>query len=311
MALNFPASPTEGQIYAAEGKQYQFRTNRWILNKTGSVVISDTAPTNPTHGELWFSSGEDVGMFVYFVDEFSVGQWVQSNGGDVPVDSADPQVIATTDIVAPIANASSYAVVGDVLIQWGILDAAATGLGNAHPVTMPVAYTNSTDYTVILGIQSSASRFATWLASTTQIFNIYRYSDAGADSGEDVGWTAIGKAPISLILSKQVESITGTTLMSYHDPAGLASWRIVGTTLEEWGKIPTSNTGVFTQTFTKTFNVVPTVTVSADNLTSPRMCNTTTITVDDFGVRTYDEAGLETRTPAVAWHAIGEWDGIS
>ena len=74
-ALDFPASPTDGQVY-----------NNWVWSASKSAwnslpllpaqtTVSPVAPGSPAAGNLWFNSN-DMGLYVYYTDVDS-SQWVQ------------------------------------------------------------------------------------------------------------------------------------------------------------------------------------------------------------------------------------------
>jgi len=90
MALNFPNNPAVGYIHAEAGKQYRWTGYAWIVvaatETYGPVFISDTPPTNPLCGDIWYES--DTGkLFVYYQDIDSK-QWVQV-GGSSDLNTAD------------------------------------------------------------------------------------------------------------------------------------------------------------------------------------------------------------------------------
>lgn len=75
MALQFPASPTNGQVY--EDWQYNATTGAWesLPLESATVVTSDTAPPNPEDGDMWYNSTDGT-TYVYYVDP-NGGQWVE------------------------------------------------------------------------------------------------------------------------------------------------------------------------------------------------------------------------------------------
>jgi hypothetical protein len=80
MGFNFPASPSDGTVFAPSGgPSYVFSNGVWKLSGGGTsfVVVADTPPVNPFPGQLWFES--DTGaLFFWYVDADS-SQWVQVN----------------------------------------------------------------------------------------------------------------------------------------------------------------------------------------------------------------------------------------
>lgn len=75
MALDFPSSPTNGQVYGA----YTYDSTKGAWNVTpqtqASVTTSDTPPVNPVSGDQWFYTVDGT-MFVYYSDGTS-SQWVE------------------------------------------------------------------------------------------------------------------------------------------------------------------------------------------------------------------------------------------
>ena len=86
MPLDFPASPTNGQLYpAAPHAQYIYNstaggpsTGAWesLPMQSAKTVTDDVAPLNPADGDQWFSTVDGV-LYIYVVD-VDGGQWVES-----------------------------------------------------------------------------------------------------------------------------------------------------------------------------------------------------------------------------------------
>jgi hypothetical protein len=75
MALDFPASPTNGQIY--EQYVYDSALPGW-RSKGGAVAatyVSDTAPSGAVKGDMWYRSSDGT-TYVFVVDADS-SQWVE------------------------------------------------------------------------------------------------------------------------------------------------------------------------------------------------------------------------------------------
>jgi hypothetical protein len=74
-ALDFPSSPTNGQVYG----QYTYDSTKsaWRVtaNPTATVVSSPTAPSSPVAGNLWLNTNDGV-LFVYYNDG-DTSQWVE------------------------------------------------------------------------------------------------------------------------------------------------------------------------------------------------------------------------------------------
>src|SRR5262245_17167679 len=82
MALDFPASPTDGQQFnAPNGVMYVWNAagGLWLAQggSTSSATISATPPSNPFIGQLWWSP--DLGrLFIYYFDG-NTYQWVDAS----------------------------------------------------------------------------------------------------------------------------------------------------------------------------------------------------------------------------------------
>ena len=82
-ALDFPASPTNGQVFVGgNGVTYTWNGTIWLASSMASQA-SDTPPANPTANQLWFNStlGQ---LFIYYTDANS-SQWVPANPSAGPV----------------------------------------------------------------------------------------------------------------------------------------------------------------------------------------------------------------------------------
>lgn len=57
MALDFPDTPTVGQIFSSDDISWQWDGTRWVhkTSQAGEVWIGPTAPTDPTQ-ELWYDT---------------------------------------------------------------------------------------------------------------------------------------------------------------------------------------------------------------------------------------------------------------
>ena len=90
MALNFPNSPTNGQIY--ENYIYNATVGTWQLVSIDNIytgaVIDTTPPGSPVAGDMWWDS-DDGKLFIYYNDGTS-SQWVNASGPSVAVQDTAP-----------------------------------------------------------------------------------------------------------------------------------------------------------------------------------------------------------------------------
>jgi hypothetical protein len=77
-AIDFPASPTTGQIFTAgNGASYQWNGTLWLPIGTQSIYIGDTPPPSPVPSQLWWNS--TLGMLSIYYNDGNSMQWVPTN----------------------------------------------------------------------------------------------------------------------------------------------------------------------------------------------------------------------------------------
>ena len=108
MAINFPDSPSNGDTFTANGVVYTYNATQtlWKTSSAGggsSVTVSDTAPTSPSDGDMWYNS-LSLKMFVYYNDGSS-SQWVPASPQQDGVAGADGDAGAA----GAAGSATSYA----------------------------------------------------------------------------------------------------------------------------------------------------------------------------------------------------------
>ena len=93
MAYNFPDSPSNGDTFILNGITYAYNSTKGVWKDTAvsppSVTSSDTAPSTPASGALWYRT-DDSTLYVYYSDGSS-SQWVGVSG------PAGPQGITGAD----------------------------------------------------------------------------------------------------------------------------------------------------------------------------------------------------------------------
>ena len=100
MATDFPNSPANGATHTFGGTVYTYSTSvgAWTAGSSAggaSVTVSETAPSSPAEGDLWFDPSV-LKTFVYYNDG-TANQWVQNNptggggssGGGASVTASD------------------------------------------------------------------------------------------------------------------------------------------------------------------------------------------------------------------------------
>ena len=86
MALNFPNSPTDGQVYSDTPSG-----NRWVWDSantvwkatstfTQTITIASSAPASPATGQLWWN--QDFGRLLVYYNDGTSSQWVDASPSD-------------------------------------------------------------------------------------------------------------------------------------------------------------------------------------------------------------------------------------
>lgn len=94
-ALDFPANPTDGQVYA--GYTYDLAKTAWRTTPTTPVITttSDTPPSNPKDGDIWTDSRD--GSTYRRWNDGNSSQWVQLNSS---ITTKDPNPLPAGSIMA-------------------------------------------------------------------------------------------------------------------------------------------------------------------------------------------------------------------
>jgi hypothetical protein len=80
MAIDFPNSPSNGEIYTVGSRKWRYDGQKWIVLATSegdaSISVSLTAPLSPAVGDFWFES--DTGKTFVYYDSY----WVEMSSVD-------------------------------------------------------------------------------------------------------------------------------------------------------------------------------------------------------------------------------------
>ena len=81
MGLNFPSSPTDGQVFG--DYVYNSAKGVWLVSEVTvpTVTTDDNPPSSPKDGDMWMYTGDGT-VFVFYQD-IDGGQWIQTGGGAV------------------------------------------------------------------------------------------------------------------------------------------------------------------------------------------------------------------------------------
>ena len=161
MAYNFPNSPSNGDTVTVNGITYTYNSTSgaWKTTATSgggggggaSVTVSETAPSSPSEGDLWFDPSV-LKTFVYYNDG-TANQWVQSNptggggasgGASVTVSETAPTSPSAGDLWWSSSEAVMYIYYTDTdSSQWvSTSTPGADGATGATGAAASVAYAN-------------------------------------------------------------------------------------------------------------------------------------------------------------------------
>ena len=98
MAYNFPDNPSNGDTFTLNGVTYAYNSTKGVWKDTAvgalprpvaTTTSSDTAPANPSAGDLWYRT--DVSSLYVYYNDGSSSQWVGVSGptGAAGADGAD------------------------------------------------------------------------------------------------------------------------------------------------------------------------------------------------------------------------------
>lgn len=119
MAINFPPPPTIGEIYTdpASSRTWKWNGKAWegIAGSLGAdIEISDTAPTSPEVGDLWYDSIRGI-TYIYYFDGGS-NQWVTVTSPSIETINLTGDVTATglgDNLITTIEPNAASGFVGD------------------------------------------------------------------------------------------------------------------------------------------------------------------------------------------------------
>jgi len=201
MAINFPTNPNNGDVHA--GFTYNSTKSVWESVAPSMMPTSDTPPTSPSDGQMWFDT-DGGGAFVYYEDTDSA-QWVEVIGSAGADGAAGPAgadgsaaVYATVDDLPGTASAGDQAFVtaSNRLYLWNGSGWYNIALINTTPSISGVSssYTLATDGTAttvtITAVDpeglpitySIASDTSGNIATVTQNANVFTITPSTSDA---------------------------------------------------------------------------------------------------------------------------------
>ena len=114
MAIQFPASPTNGQVY--QGYYYDSTLLAWKASpvSAGPVAIADTAPSGAIHGDMWYNSLD--GSSYIYVNDGTSSQWVEVHSNT----AATPGTIVNMESYTNSTKATYASTAADTVFWSGI-----------------------------------------------------------------------------------------------------------------------------------------------------------------------------------------------
>jgi hypothetical protein len=191
MALDFPNTPTNGQIFTTGDGSWLWDTVKW---KSGNGVgflttIADTPPPVPTPGLLWWNSSPGIGQLYVYYNDGTSSQWVTANnmggglylpltGGTIgvqPVTGPGPNALLINDTATqpqPNADNPKLWLASETLAAVSIdnYGASAVQLKMRHArgtAAAPTAVQNGDNLAVLGAIGYGTSFTTTYSASIT------------------------------------------------------------------------------------------------------------------------------------------------
>jgi hypothetical protein len=201
MALNFPNSPTNGQIYTdgSSGNRWVWDSanTAWISTSTftQTITVSSTQPGSPVVGQLWWN--QDYGRLLVYYNDGTSSQWVDASPSDYTSQLAYNQA----NLVFVVANAA-YANANTKLANTtGTLAGALTTTGsisaNGYVYITPSGgeeggeiQLNATGSNTAWSIDSYQNNFRVFARSGATVSNVNFFHATGGSVYMGIGTTS-------------------------------------------------------------------------------------------------------------------------
>lgn len=132
MALNFPSSPVNGQIYTVGDQSWQYSavTTSWNVvsqvQALGPVYIGSLPPTAPVEGDLWWNSNSGQ-LYIRYVDADGA-QWVSATVNP-PVTSLNSDAVVDALLSELTQYSDQAAAIAGGVAMGGLYKVAGSGVG--------------------------------------------------------------------------------------------------------------------------------------------------------------------------------------
>lgn len=252
-------------------------------------------PTNPISGQIYAAEGS---VFQYTIPD------------DPETQAPYWRTLSSGDLITIMESENLWFVTGDKMVQMGGTKGSTSG-GVTIPFHVGFDPTQTVTVTASRIAAPALGEFDVDVSGVSDTDFTAATKNSNAFVEGSFYWQAIGTAPDELKKPKQIGNPGGVYFEEYHDPAGVASWRIMGETLECWGYINGDPSGVVTVNFPKTFGgpVRGGCTPFGQNVNFVGSL-TADFSTTDVVINSVNESGAPAARGAY-WHAIGQWDGVS
>ena len=257
-AVNLPDNPANGTTQTVGGITYTYNSSKgyWTAASSGggggggaSVTTSDSAPSSPSDGDLWYDT-DDGGMFVYYADGTS-NQWVEVIGtqgaqGTLTTSDSAPSSPSDGDLWYDTDDGGLFIYYADgTSSQWVEVVGQQGAQGPAGPAG---ATTIVADTTALLAISSPSAGDMAYVSGNN---TLYFYNGSGWYKIALINTTpSISGANASYTLATDGTATTVTLVAS--DPEGLPiTYSIASDTSGNIATV-TQGTGSSTNVFTIT-----------------------------------------------------------
>jgi len=228
MAFDFPASPSEGQIFNAPGgPSYVFNTPVWKAVGQGQIaIISDTPPASPANGALWYES--DSGVLYIWYNDGNSSQWVQVGGIMQPpaVEASGTFKISEGTLLVAAPQIDIALPAGYLQLKLHLSEIAASAVASIvgrFSYDNGATYISTAFYPNVIDVLTSASAPGGWVASGTQTGAAFTFF--GALSANTFNVAGFGEYTLNRPPNGTYQGIFGTG--HHYDGTGYLQTRMV------------------------------------------------------------------------------------
>ena len=250
--LSFPNNPYENQQVSNSGQTWIWNGVAWDLLIGGSTTgggtsldVSDTAPSDPSPGSLWFNS-LDGNLYVYYEDDDSA-QWIQPASSPYGLGSSSGG--GTTFTGGTVSSATTFA--STVQFQNIITAAAVANI-------IPFHFMSSADFPSAAGVQGALAHSQ----STGRLYAAHNGSWSPLANLSDLNSLPVASTTVSgavkvdgttITISNGVISSSSSGIINTGSVGHLAYYPSNGTTIDDitnisWNNNTLSITGAITAT---------------------------------------------------------------